>query len=86
MGVPPREGCSCRSHWKSVPLDQRLGGAWARQLLPHDGDDASRQFLGGYVTAELTDTGKLVAVFSHGAADTASPSRFGRGLVLYVEP
>jgi hypothetical protein len=47
-------------------------------------DTQTRQFLGEYVTAELTSTGKLITAFYEDTADSAG--RFGAGIVLYVEP
>lgn len=49
-------------------------------------DDKSHQFLGSYVSAELASTGKIVMAFHTVNADTANPSRFGRGIVLWREP
>ncbi len=49
-------------------------------------DDKSHQFLGEYVSAELTQAGKLVAVARAVSADQASLPRFGKGIVVYREP
>lgn len=49
-------------------------------------DDKTHQFLGRYVSAELASNGKLVLAFHTPNADTASPSRFARGIVLWREP
>jgi hypothetical protein len=47
-------------------------------------DTQTHQFLGEYVTAELTKSGKLITAFYEDTADTAG--RFGAGIVLHVEP
>lgn len=49
-------------------------------------DDVTHQFLGQYVSAEHDRAGKLVMAFYEDQEDTASPKRFGRGIVLYREP
>lgn len=49
-------------------------------------DTETHQFLGEYVTAELTSSGKIVAAFFEDQPDRASPTRFAPGIVLYVEP
>lgn len=47
-------------------------------------DTETRQFLGDYVTAELTKAGKLITVFREDTVD--SKGRFQPGIVIYVEP
>jgi len=49
-------------------------------------DDQTHQFLGTYVSGELAGNGKVILAFHTVNADTASPSRFGRGIVLWREP
>lgn len=49
-------------------------------------DDVTHDFLGQYVSTEYTRAGKLVMAFYEDQDDTASPKRFGRGVVLYREP